>query len=321
MALQWPALRSEGFRYRPIARLPRSRAAADSAHDGPGHARRRRGNINVLVNTYLAPAEPGAVSWLGYAFRLMYLPIGIFGVSIATAALSDLSRHAAAEDMAALRRIGVERAAHDADAERAGDGRAARAGRADRRAALSARQLHTCRHHRHGSGADVLRARPARLLGGEDRVADLLLARRQPHAGRGLGPSVARESRAQHHPGPRDGLQGSRARDGDRRDLQCLTLLLAAARTCRRARRQAPRGGVDQDLDRLPRSWEPWRCSVAHALERWLPGDGEWRRRCASARPSAPRSSRWSPSHACCGSKSSPRRLNRVLRRIVPGRR
>ena len=44
------------------------------------------------------------MSWLGYAFRLMYLPIGIFGVSIATAALPDVSRHAAAEDMPAIRR-------------------------------------------------------------------------------------------------------------------------------------------------------------------------------------------------------------------------
>ena len=39
------------------------------------------------------------MSWLGYAFRLMYLPIGLFGVSIATAALPDLSRHARGGDV------------------------------------------------------------------------------------------------------------------------------------------------------------------------------------------------------------------------------
>jgi putative peptidoglycan lipid II flippase len=62
-------------------------------------------NINVLVNTFLATSqEQGAVSWLGYAFRLMYLPIGLFGVAIATAALPDVSQHAAAEDMAAIRK-------------------------------------------------------------------------------------------------------------------------------------------------------------------------------------------------------------------------
>jgi putative peptidoglycan lipid II flippase len=45
------------------------------------------------------------VSWLGYAFRLMYLPIGIFGVSIAMASLPDISRHSDDEDRAAVRRI------------------------------------------------------------------------------------------------------------------------------------------------------------------------------------------------------------------------
>ena len=44
------------------------------------------------------------MSWLNYAFRLMYLPIGLFGVSIATAALPAISRHAAADDRAAMRR-------------------------------------------------------------------------------------------------------------------------------------------------------------------------------------------------------------------------
>ena len=40
----------------------------------------------------------GAVSWLNYAFRLMYLPIGLFGVSIATAALPAVSRQHHEED-------------------------------------------------------------------------------------------------------------------------------------------------------------------------------------------------------------------------------
>ena len=44
------------------------------------------------------------MSWLSYAFRLMYLPIGLFGVSIATAVLPDISRHAAVDDLPALRR-------------------------------------------------------------------------------------------------------------------------------------------------------------------------------------------------------------------------
>ena len=44
--------------------------------------------VNLFVNTLLATSQgTGAVSWLTYAFRLMYLPIGLFGVSIATAVL------------------------------------------------------------------------------------------------------------------------------------------------------------------------------------------------------------------------------------------
>jgi putative peptidoglycan lipid II flippase len=43
------------------------------------------------------------VSWLGYAFRLMYLPLGIFGASIATASLPLIARRAAGKDIAGMR--------------------------------------------------------------------------------------------------------------------------------------------------------------------------------------------------------------------------
>ncbi len=48
--------------------------------------------VNLLVNTVLATSQgPGAVSWLNYAFRLMQFPIGIFGVSLASATLPKIS--------------------------------------------------------------------------------------------------------------------------------------------------------------------------------------------------------------------------------------
>jgi putative peptidoglycan lipid II flippase len=102
--LQWPVLRKEGFRYQPILdfRDPDLRQAVRLML--PSTVGLGAVQINVLVNTYLASGQPAAVSWLGYAFRLMYLPIGLFGVSIATAALPDISRHAVADDLAAIRR-------------------------------------------------------------------------------------------------------------------------------------------------------------------------------------------------------------------------
>jgi putative peptidoglycan lipid II flippase len=61
--------------------------------------------INVAVNTYLASSqEEGAVSWLSVAFRVMYLPIGLFGVSIATAVLPEVARRANEGDLAGMRR-------------------------------------------------------------------------------------------------------------------------------------------------------------------------------------------------------------------------
>ncbi len=103
--LQWPALRREGFRYRPIldVRDPALREVLRML--APGTLGLAAVQINVFVNTYLATGQPqGAVSWLSYAFRLMYLPIGLFGVSLATAALPEISRHAANHDAPAVRR-------------------------------------------------------------------------------------------------------------------------------------------------------------------------------------------------------------------------
>ncbi len=49
--------------------------------------------INVAVNTFIASfLIPGAVSYLAYAYRLMQLPYGMFGVAVSTVALPELSR-------------------------------------------------------------------------------------------------------------------------------------------------------------------------------------------------------------------------------------
>ena len=53
--------------------------------------------INLLLDTMLATFLPtGSVSWLYYSDRLSELPLGVFGVAIATVILPNLSRHHAA---------------------------------------------------------------------------------------------------------------------------------------------------------------------------------------------------------------------------------
>jgi putative peptidoglycan lipid II flippase len=103
--IQWPALRREGYRYEPVVDFKDPGLREILRLMGPGTFGLAAVQINVFVNTYLATTqEQGSVSWLTYAFRLMYLPIGLFGVSIATAALPDISRQAAAADLAGMRR-------------------------------------------------------------------------------------------------------------------------------------------------------------------------------------------------------------------------
>ena len=63
---------------------------------GPGTLGLAATQINLFVNTWLATSQgEGPVTWLNAAFRLMYFPIGILGVSIASAALPTFSSLAA----------------------------------------------------------------------------------------------------------------------------------------------------------------------------------------------------------------------------------
>ena len=49
--------------------------------------------INLLLDTVLATFLPtGSVSWLYYSDRLSELPLGVFGIAIATVILPNLSR-------------------------------------------------------------------------------------------------------------------------------------------------------------------------------------------------------------------------------------
>lgn len=55
-------------------------------------------HVNILVSTWFASQQDGAMSWLNYAFRLIWLPIGVFGVALGTVATTRLAMGAAAQD-------------------------------------------------------------------------------------------------------------------------------------------------------------------------------------------------------------------------------
>jgi len=102
LLVQIPGLRAEGYRHqwRLDFRDPALREVMFLM--GPGTIGAAAAQINLLVNTWLATHELGAASALRYAFTLMYLPIGIFGVSVATASIPELARQAAEGAHAAM---------------------------------------------------------------------------------------------------------------------------------------------------------------------------------------------------------------------------
>jgi putative peptidoglycan lipid II flippase len=109
VAVQWPPLRREGFRYRPLLDLRDPGLHRVLVLMGPGTVGLAATQVNLFVSTLLATGQgTGAVSWLQYAFRVMYLPLGLFGVSIATAVLPAAARHAAVDDRTAIRNTVVK---------------------------------------------------------------------------------------------------------------------------------------------------------------------------------------------------------------------
>jgi putative peptidoglycan lipid II flippase len=60
--------------------------------------------VNVMVNAIFAThCERGAVTWLNNSFRLMQLPLGVFGVAIGTVTLPLLARTVASGDFTGFR--------------------------------------------------------------------------------------------------------------------------------------------------------------------------------------------------------------------------
>jgi len=103
--VQVPALRKEGWHLSPEADLPLRDPGMRRIAGlmGPATVGLAATQVNILVNTMFASQQVGAAAWLSYAFRLMQLPLGLFGVAVGTIATTALARRAAEKDEAGMR--------------------------------------------------------------------------------------------------------------------------------------------------------------------------------------------------------------------------
>ena len=103
LAMQLPALRREGFTLIPRLNLRDPGLQRILLLMLPATVGLSATQINIFVNTnFAASCAEGSVSWLNYAFRLVQLPIGIFGVAFSIAVMPVLGRQAAGKDLNGL---------------------------------------------------------------------------------------------------------------------------------------------------------------------------------------------------------------------------
>lgn len=93
LAVQLPLLARLGYRFRPDIHWRDPGIKAILLLMGPAVIAASTTQINVLVNSMFASTlGDGAIFWLAIAFRLMQLPLGLFGVALGTVTLPLLSR-------------------------------------------------------------------------------------------------------------------------------------------------------------------------------------------------------------------------------------
>src|ERR1700730_8649334 len=96
LAAQFPSLRRVGYKYRPDFQWRDEGVRTVLGLMAPAVIAASVVQVNVLVNSgFAARLGDGPVSWLNIAFRLMQLPLGIFGVAVATVTLPLVSRSVA----------------------------------------------------------------------------------------------------------------------------------------------------------------------------------------------------------------------------------
>src|SRR3984893_15558922 len=104
LGVQLPRLRRLGYQFKPDFAWRDAGVSAILALMGPSVIAASTTQFNVLVNSMFASTlGDGAIFWLAIAFRLMQLPLGVFGVALGTVTLPLLSRLAVAGRLDAFR--------------------------------------------------------------------------------------------------------------------------------------------------------------------------------------------------------------------------
>ena len=104
LTVQLPPLKGLGYRFHPDIRWRDPGVMAILALMGPAVIAASTTQINVLINSIFASTlGDGAIFWLAIAFRVMQLPLGLFGVALGTVTLPLLSRLVVAGEMGAFR--------------------------------------------------------------------------------------------------------------------------------------------------------------------------------------------------------------------------
>jgi len=104
LVVQLPSLRRTGYRFKLDFQWRDKGVNAILRLMGPSVIAAATTQVNVMINSIFASElGDGPTFWLAIAFRLMQLPLGIFGVALGTVALPLLARMAATGNMVAFR--------------------------------------------------------------------------------------------------------------------------------------------------------------------------------------------------------------------------
>ncbi|HTT04118.1 MAG TPA: murein biosynthesis integral membrane protein MurJ [Steroidobacteraceae bacterium] len=104
LCVQLPSLWRLGYRYRPDFHWRDPGIRAILGLMGPSVIAASTTQFNVLINSIFASdLGNGPIAWLSFAFRVMQLPLGLFGVALGTVTLPLLSRLVARGELHSFR--------------------------------------------------------------------------------------------------------------------------------------------------------------------------------------------------------------------------